>query len=653
MNRQSRKIEFKVHRDYIKREAQHFKDHKKGLPEWIKNSDDSYTRHEDKENKDLENAKIILNLDKKQIVCLDFGGTELKKIEKHLFYWGDPKAATQGADLKKKIVSGGHGNGGKYYALAEFKKCKIINYYEGRLSVFVIEDEEDYIEVENEKAEPYEAIKEAGLDKWNYFDKHGKELYHKLNNGELNFFCWRGIEPKDKTALSDKRKTKLLLSSISNHPQSRSALRSRSVDALYEGKLLWPNINPEEADIDESFGIKEFALPNEIEGYKFNKSKNSVLRVALSKKPLTGEKASLNILEIDAFEKNIAYYSIPDLMIDKGLSKSLVANIDCPELKEYNCVTNDRVSLIENEVALLFLNWCRSKIREVLEELTDKEKKKDEETQLNELRNFLDNITEEISELLEEDNIIKPTFSKEGKNKAVVDVPTDKDGFGKEGKIKDKGDGKRKGGRENKEDRVENKKGKSKLRILLSNHDIDPINPAQTYNMVERQQVLEQRVQDVEYGIWWLNTQKRYIRKLNIEKSPELTRIFILFVTKEIVLSHRTRRKFKDQERYDPDGLEELNFDLIDNIFSKVVDRLGIEFSSNQNVAENIRNAIKNKDKFTVAQISEETGADPLAIHAFISNEGNHIKENYNLEKEKVNGQGQGKSGVINVYVRK
>jgi len=653
MNRKSRKIDFKVHRDYIKREAQHFKDHKKGLPEWIKNSDDSYTRQEDKEGKDLEKAKILLNLDKKQIVCLDFGGTEFKKIEKHLFYWGDPKAATQGEELKKKMVSGGHGNGGKYYALAEFEKCKIINYYKGKLSVFVIEEDQDYIEIEDEEASPWEAIKEAGLNEWYYFEKQNKELFEKLCKGDLNFFCWKGVKPKDKTILSNKRKLQLLLSSISNHPQSRSALRSRSVDALYEGRLLWPEMSPEEADIDESFGIKEFALPNEIEGYKFNKSLNSVLRVALSKKPLTGEKSSLNILEIDAFEKNIAYYPLPDLMLDKGLSKSLVANIDCPELKEYNCVSNDRVNLIENEIALLFLNWCRSKIREVLEELADKEKKKEEKTQLNELRSFLDTITEEISELLEEDNIIKPKFSAKGDSKAVVDVPTEKDGFGGDGKIKDKGDGKRKGGKERKEDNVENKKGKSKLRILLSNHDEDPLNPGQTYNMVERQQVLEQRVQDVEYGIWWLNTQKRYIRKLNIEKSPELTRIFILFITKEIILSHRTRRKFKEQERYDPDGLEEMNFDLIDNIFSKVVDRLGIEISSNQNMAETIRNAINNKDKFTVSEISQETGADPLAIHAFISNPGNHVHENYKTEKEKINGQGRGKSGIINVYVRK
>lgn len=623
MNKKQRKLDFKVHRDYIRRESQHFRDHKKGIPEWIKNSDDSYTRHEDHESKDLEEAKIILNLDKKEVVCLDFGGTEFKKIEEHLFYWGDPKAATQGKELMNKIVSGGHGNGGKYYALSQFKKCKIINYYKGKLSVFEIKEDFDYVKIEDEAVDPWEAIIEAGLNKWYYFEKQNKELFQKISKGELNFFCWRGLGPKDKTTLSNKRKVKLLLSSISNNLQSRSALRSRNIDALFEGRLLWPNMTPEEVDIDETFGIKEFALPNKLGEYKFNNYFNSVLKIVLSKKHLIGEKSSFNILEINSFKKNIAYYSIPDLMLDKGLSKSLVAYIDCPELKEYHCVSNDRVSLIEGDVTSIFLNWCRSKIREVLEELATKERKKEEKSQLDELRSFLDNITEEISELLEEDNIITPQFSVKGKDKAKVSVPTDKEGFGKEGKIKDKGKGKRKGGKENQEDNAENKKGKSKLRILLSNHDQDPLHSGQTYNMVERQQILEQRVQDVDHGIWWLNTQKRYIRKLNIEKNPELTRIFILFVTKEIILSHRTRRKFKEQERYDPDGLEELNFDLIDNIFSKVIDRLGIEISPNQNMAEKIRNYLKDKERFTIQEIFEETGVDVAAIHAFISNLGN------------------------------
>ena len=488
MNRKHKKIKFRVHRDYIKREAQHFKDHKKGLPEWIKNSDDSYTRHEDSENKDLENAKIILNLDEKHISCLDFGGGDFNKIEQHLFYWGDPKAATYGEELKKKIVSGGHGNGGKYYALSQFKTCKIINYYKGKLSVFVIEDDSDYIEIENEEVTPPEAIKEAGIGEFDYFKRQNRELYDKLYQGKLNFFCWKGIGPRDKLQISYKKRAEMLISSIANHPQSRSALRSRKVDVLLNGKLFWPDLEPEKAGIDEKFGVKEFSLPNKIGGYKFNKYFNSVLKISLSKKPLMGDKSSLNILEIDAFQKNIAYYNIPDLMLDKSLSKSLIAYVDCPELKkDYNCVSNDRVHLIDGlEITPLFLNWCRLKIKEVLDELTDREKKIEEKSQLNELRNFLDDITDEISELLEEDNLIKPKFSKEGKDRAEVDAPTEKEGFGGDGKIKNKGDGKRRGGKENREDTSENKKGKSKLKILLSNHDPDPLNPGKTYDMIER-----------------------------------------------------------------------------------------------------------------------------------------------------------------------
>ena len=230
---------------------------------------------------------------------------------------------------------------------------------------------------------------------------------------------------------------------------------------------------------------------------------------------------------------------------------------------------------------------------------SDLERKKEEKNQLNDLRNFLDDITEEISELLEEDNIIKPAFSLKGKEKGIVDVPTDKGGFGKDGKIGKRGNGKRRGGKENKEGNIENKKGKSKIRILLSNHDPDPLNPEQTYNMAERQDVLEQRFQDVEYGIWWLNTKKRYVRKLNIEKNPELTRIFILFLTKEAILAYKVGRAFKDQERYMPDDLHIENMNLIDNIFSKVVDRLGIEITPENNIAKKIRNAISDKEKFT------------------------------------------------------
>ena len=209
--------------------------------------------------------------------------------------------------------------------------------------------------------------------------------------------------------------------------------------------------------------------------------------------------------------------------------------------------------------------------------------------------------------VLEEENILKPQFKKGGDKKEEVESPTEKPGFpgfGGDGKIKHPGDGKRTGGTEIKEEQSIDKKGKSKLQILLSNHDSDPLNPGKTYDMIERQPVLFQRVEDVDYGIWWINSQKNYIKKIRIKDPGAMP--FYFFLVKEIVLSSRQRRRFKEQERYDPDGLEEMNFQLIDEVFNKIVERLGIELAIDTNMSKKIREIIRNKEKFTVSELSEE-----------------------------------------------
>jgi len=330
-------------------------------------------------------------------------------------------------------------------------------------------------------------------------------------------------------------------------------------------------------------------------------------------------------------------------LIDKGLSKSLYANIDCPELRDnYNCVNNDRTRLIEgSEVSDLFLEWCKEKLREVLDELTNKEKKKGEIKHLEELGSFLKEITSEISELLEEENILKASFKPDSNAVGLVETPTNKPGYGNQGEIKHKGGGSRLGGKEEKEAGSEPKKSKSKLQILLSNHDPDPLNPGKTFDMIEREPVLHQRVEDVDYGIWWINTQKSYIKKINI-KDPGAMQ-FYFFLVKEVVLSHRTRRLFREQERYDPDGIEELNFLLIDEIFNRVAQKLGIELSTDQTIANKIREAIKSKNEFTASALADEINVNPMYINTFISDHSNGVLENFS----------QTKDGIRYIYTRK
>lgn len=642
------KLPQRVHRTYLIKEAEHFREHKKGIPEWIKNSDDSYTRHEEFNKADFTELPIIINFNKEEITCLDFGGANYYDMIEHIPFYGSPEAATHGKDMGKRSVSGGHGNGGKYYALSQFEKCYIMNYYGEKFTVLLLTKEGDYVEEQNNNQIGYDGvIKRMGIDQWDYFSKKGNDLFKSIYIKKLNLFCWKGIFPKDTRCLSTAREVSKLVSAIANHPQARSTLRNRVVHILFEGRLVWPSLKPEEVELDESFGIREFNLPNDLGGYKFNKHFNSVLKVILSKTHLIGDKSSMNILEIDSFGKNVAYYNMPSLLFDKGLSKNLFACVDCPELKEYNCISNDRVYLVDNELTRIFLNWCKFKIQEVLEELTNKEKKIAEKKDLEELGGFLKDIVQEVAELLNED-ILTPVYEKDGLNKLKVKVKTNEPGFGGDHHIRKKGGGKRSGGTTEKEEESKDKKSKSKLKILLSNHDPDPLcDDGKTYDMIERQPVLFQRTSDVNYGIWWINSQKRYIKKIKIRDPGAIP--FYFFLVKEIILSHRFRKRFREQERYDPDGLEEINFDLIDEIFNRTVEKLGIELSLDQNSAEKIREAIKSKKKFSVVGLSEELGIDSMCIHMFINNPANNVLDNFDLKKEKVE---KGRP-PINVYTRK
>ena len=646
-----RKLPQRVHRDYLIRESQHFKDHKKGIPEWLKNSDDSYSRHEEFDGYNFSNLPIIIDFEKDSIICLDFGGTEAKDMVENVPYYGDPKAATQGKEMKIKSVGGGHGNGGKYYGIAQFDNCKIINYYNGRLTIMNINKEGDFVELQNKEYEPEKALidSDVGVNNkgwWQYFKTNRVDIWKAIKAGKLNFFCWKGERLSDKLPLGNRKQMYDLIAEIAVNTQARPVLQNRCVDILLTGELLYHNVKPEQVETDPSFGIKEFVIPNNLGTYKFNTYGTSTLKVKLAKKQLIGDKASANILEILANGRSIAYYDMPSLMMDKGIAKSLIAEIDCPELKEYKCISNDRINLIPNQISDTFLTWCKGKLGEVMEELASKEKKENEERNLEQLSEFLKDITKEISDLLEED-ILTYKYKKDGAEIKPVDVSTSEPGYGTTDTVVEKpGGGKRSGGIEIQDGTSETTKAKSVLKILVSNKDDDPLNPGKTYDMIDRQPVLYQRVEDTKYGIWWVNSQKEYVRKLKIGDPASLP--FFFFLTKEIIFTHRCRVRYKEQEHFDPDGLEELSFNLIDEIFNRVIPKLGYNLEE-KNTSERIIEAIKNRDRFTIPELSEELKIDPVYIHVFFNN-NDFLKDNFHMQKIKSKG-GRGKA--TNLYTSK
>ncbi|MEW6033853.1 MAG: hypothetical protein AB1603_03240 [Chloroflexota bacterium] len=103
-----------------------FQSHESGLPEWLKNSADAYTREDAPEAKRV----IVVIFDdargsaKPSISCLDFSGMTSAMIEQNFRVWADPEAARRGA--KSIVTQGGHGNGGKCYMTQMFEDYALI-----------------------------------------------------------------------------------------------------------------------------------------------------------------------------------------------------------------------------------------------------------------------------------------------------------------------------------------------------------------------------------------------------------------------------------------------------------------------------------------------------------------------------------------------
>src|SRR5687767_10088081 len=97
--------------------------HGKGIAEWLKNSLDNYLRLRHGGQETLPGSwPVFLNLidgERKRpgpnLVLIDFGGTTFENVRSFFLLWGAHAAATLGGAATGAAVTGGHGNGGKFY----------------------------------------------------------------------------------------------------------------------------------------------------------------------------------------------------------------------------------------------------------------------------------------------------------------------------------------------------------------------------------------------------------------------------------------------------------------------------------------------------------------------------------------------------------
>ncbi len=363
-----------------------FKDHVKGLAEWLKNSVDAYI---DKGTPANEQVVVLRFTDEKvhnpTIECIDFVGMDHVNIEKALKRWGDPTAAKRGKDIK---TYGGHGNGGKFYMRQAFSESRFITYKGGLLNIFGFSKNKKYgfaTGYEKKKMTPNEALSFARINTLPI----PQVIKDNIINSKTGFTVVLGIDP---VGIRKKIKLQKVIERLKNFPQSRRILQQINTSVVYNDYSLYALLKPEELKPKEKFeepriitvpdiievGSAQRKMTIKLANEKYPQGQ-LVLRTsdeALSKGSKLGELNRIDILgEIGV----IASYRLYEMDV-KGWPQAAFIYGECQvpilENPDYDCVSNDRTRLVKNEATEALVDWIAQEIDKLATEISEYEKEK-------------------------------------------------------------------------------------------------------------------------------------------------------------------------------------------------------------------------------------------------------------------------------------
>jgi hypothetical protein len=480
-------------------------DHEKGIAEWIKNSVDAYIRS----NTSGSEQVIILRFNDKSnsslsFECIDFNGMTTTDIDKALKRWGDPEAAKRG--LKKKVY-GGHGNGGKFYMRQMFKKSYFITYKNGFLNIFGFNENKKYgfaSNFKNKKMSYDKAIKVANLDK----NVIPEKIFNDIKEGKTGFTVVKGNGP---FGMRKEIKVHRICDKLNKHPQSMRILERITTKVVYNDSEIFDHLKPK--DIKPLEGFEKpivIDIPEKIEykgsrivlaNKKYPKGK---LIIKTSEIALNSRFEELNRIDIIGELGVIGSYGLRELGLYYPQTDFIYGECECSILEDPDddCVMNDRARLADNDKTRALINWIGENVKEVCEKIAKKEEKereKEDKKISSNFNNFLDSWKNRFMSKIFSDILVGPGDGPGG--------GMGKDGFsgqqgGGAGSKGDNGEGE--GGNEGGGDTP--KKGNRFPRVLLSEHDDDPLNSGNKLFLQPEQGLVYQRVQDVKESIYWINT---------------------------------------------------------------------------------------------------------------------------------------------------
>lgn len=545
-------------------------DHQKGLSEWIKNSVAAYIRAGTKIDKQIIFLRFLDGKNSDAVMeCIDFVGMSSQHIVNAFKRWGDPKAAQYGYGVRKK-VPGGHGNGGKFYMRQMFKESYFVTYKDEKLNIYGFSPNRKYGFANNYHdipLKPSEAMELADLTSLPV----PKELRDLILTGKIGFTVVRGITP---LGMVNKIQTYRICEKLRNYPQVRKHLEKVKVKVIHDNRMVFDPLTPDKLEPKPGFekpyvydipkilkyseGGEEHTVEMSNEQYPMGKLVLNTSAEALERGGRFGE---LNRVDIYMEGEPVASYP----MFEFGVSLYpqhvfIYGDCDCPILGDPNddCIKNDRSRLIaENQKTKALLSWIGERVNEVAGEILEEEKEEQKQLEKEQSISYNDLLNKWSSRFLNKIRAEMLVGPGEGPGA----------GYGLGGYSGKPGDGQAKDGEDGGSGKGSSEGGGNTPkrqprtpRVLLSGMDPDPFKEnGEPLFLDPRQGIIYQRLQDVNEGIYWINTASPLAKAVldKFTQKSQQWRSYLFQRHVDILVKEQLRNLFKrDSDQFNPDAID-------------------------------------------------------------------------------------------------
>ena len=512
--------------------------HGKGVAEWLKNSLDAYLRSVAQGRESRTGGWPVLlwimngGRGKRgpNLAVIDFSGASFDQLDRFFLHWGDTAAATLGGAVRAGGLTGGHGNGGKFYMREMWKDgARFLTWRDGRMSSLVVDKVEPgstgYWERKSERLYDWRHALRAALPEEDdltspngvigHLDASDPELTRELDSGERGLSVVVGRTAKQVLSSNDlvrgkKWDSQRLVDAILDAPQARRPIRELRVHVVIDDGQL-RRLTAVEVSDDPEWPAKTVDLPGELIDLDQPTIGRLIVRKAAER--LVGKLKDRNgVVVLDQKGNPVGWYPMSELAVPSVPAGRFLygeVKLDFPGLADI--VHNDRERLIAGEQTVGILRGIAEALTERLDEIEEAERRRERHDRLESAVLLNDSLNEHARRFLQKlesevfaDFIEDPAGG--GPGSEVSGDGRSDNGGGDAGGDSGSGGGDGQGGTRGANGGSQKHRRPKFPQVLLSGIDQDPTSvTGGTKRLSKMNPPLYQDDEDRRFNVWWIN----------------------------------------------------------------------------------------------------------------------------------------------------